>query len=95
MKKITKNKDKILKIIKFQGQILMKKMSVIINIDGRCVIFETADIERFFAHANRPAVIEFVLDVQKVGVVEKIDGTGFGNDSLAEEIRDVLANVTT
>ena len=70
------------------------KVSVVENINRCGIVLKTTDIEGFFAHAYRPTVVETVLDVQEVGIVEKADRAGFGNDALAEEIGDVVADVT-
>ena len=69
------------------------EMSVIEYIDGSRIIFKTTNIQGFLTHAYRPLVVETVLDIKEVGVVEKADRPCFGNDTLAEKVGDVVADI--
>ena len=72
---------------------LAPEMGVIINVDRSGIVFKTTYIEGFLTHADSPLVIKLVLQVEEIGVVKKTDRSGFGNDTLAQEIGDMIANI--
>ena len=72
---------------------LAPEMGVVIYINRRGIVFKTTYIQGFFTHTDSPLVVETVLQIQEVGVVEKAYRTGFGNDTLAQEIGNVVANI--
>ena len=71
----------------------MRVVGVVIDIDGRRVIFESTHIDGLLAHAQRPLVVEFILDVEKIGVVKQLRKPLDGDNTLTEEIGNVVADV--
>ena len=69
-------------------------VGVVIDVDGRSVVFVAAHVEGLLAQTQRPIVVEPVLDVEKVGVVEEFGVAFDGDDALADEVGDVVADLT-
>ena len=60
------------------------------DVDGRGVVFETTHGQSVFTQTDHPVLGGSVVYVEEVGIVEKANVTGTGNDALTEEIAEFL-----
>ncbi len=62
------------------------------NVDGRSVVLETTNGKSILTETEHPVGGRGIVDVEEVGVVEEAYIAWGGNDTLAEEIAELLTN---
>ena len=69
-------------------------LGIVIDINRRGVVLETAHWQGLFAETHMPARVELVLQIEEVCVVKQADAPRVGDDTLPEEEGEVMPQVT-